>query len=318
VVRRAASTGSATSLQDTAGWTAKSNRASAWTGGLCLERTAGASRRAPAGKTGRAHRSRRSAVRKGRWCTARCALQFRAVDPPLRLPIHYNHLVQGLVYGLLEVAFAQKVHQEGFRAGGRQLRLFAFSRLLGPYVLHREALTIEFPDVVRLVVSSPVEDFVRALGRTLLDRSEAQLGGARLRLESVRFDHPRVPDGAVRFRTLSPVTVFSTVERPDGTRFTYYFEPRSGEFRRLAVQNLARKYEAATGRPYAGPGADVRWVSAERLSVVRYRGGVVKGYTGVLEAEGDPVLLQLALDAGLGAKNAQGFGLLEVVDDRQP
>jgi CRISPR-associated endoribonuclease Cas6 len=236
------------------------------------------------------------------------------VEPPLRLPIHYNHLVQGLVYGLLGEEFAQRVHDEGFSAGERHLRLFAFSRLLGTYALRRESMTIEFPDAVALVVSSPLEDFVRALGRALLDRPSVHLGRVPLRLESVRFDHPRVPPGPVRFRTLSPVTVYSTVARPDGSRFTYYFEPRSGEFERLAFQNLTRKYEAASGRPYAGPGIDLRWRSLARLSVVRYEGGVIKGYTGVFEADGDPALLQLALDAGLGAKNAQGFGLLEVAE----
>jgi CRISPR-associated endoribonuclease Cas6 len=246
----------------------------------------------------------------------RCTLELRALHPPLKVPLHYNQYVQALVYRLLGQELADRVHEEGFPAGARRLRLFAFSRLLGPYALHQEESAISFGERARLVVSSPMEEFVPALARALVDSAGLHIASVAVAVESVRFDHPRVPGDRAVFRTLSPVSVYSTVARPDGTRFTYYFEPRSGEFERLATENLRRKYEALTGRPYAGPGVRWRWRGQPRLAVIRYDRGIVKGYAGTVEGEGDPVLLQLALDAGLGAKNAQGFGLLELAGAR--
>ncbi|MHB1654582.1 MAG: CRISPR-associated endoribonuclease Cas6 [Desulfitobacteriaceae bacterium] len=39
----------------------------------------------------------------------------------------------------------------------------------------------------------------------------------------------------------------------------------------------------------------------------------MKGYSGMMELSGPPPLLQVAIDAGLGSKNAQGCGCLEVM-----
>jgi CRISPR-associated endoribonuclease Cas6 len=53
---------------------------------------------------------------------------------------------------------------------------------------------------------------------------------------------------------------------------------------------------------------------AKRLE--RYKGTWIEGWTGRFLLEGPPELLRLALEAGLGAKNSQGFGYVEEVDER--
>ncbi len=42
-------------------------------------------------------------------------------------------------------------------------------------------------------------------------------------------------------------------------------------------------------------------------SIVYYKGFVVVGFNGQFELTSNPILLQLALEAGLGGKNVQGF-----------
>jgi len=51
-----------------------------------------------------------------------------------------------------------------------------------------------------------------------------------------------------------------------------------------------------------------------RRNIVKYKDFYVKGYTCRLELEGPRELLQLALDAGIGSKNSQGFGCVELVE----
>jgi CRISPR-associated endoribonuclease Cas6 len=49
--------------------------------------------------------------------------------------------------------------------------------------------------------------------------------------------------------------------------------------------------------------------------VTYYKKTVIKGWMGDYELSGDPALLQIALDAGLGAKNSQGYGCCELLGE---
>ena len=42
-----------------------------------------------------------------------------------------------------------------------------------------------------------------------------------------------------------------------------------------------------------------------------FKNTVVKAWSGIYERTGPPDLLRLAFDCGLGAKNSQGFGMIE-------
>jgi CRISPR-associated endoribonuclease Cas6 len=54
---------------------------------------------------------------------------------------------------------------------------------------------------------------------------------------------------------------------------------------------------------------------AKRLE--RYKGTWIEGWVGRFLLEGPSELLRLALEAGLGAKNSQGFGYVVEVDLRR-
>jgi CRISPR-associated endoribonuclease Cas6 len=43
---------------------------------------------------------------------------------------------------------------------------------------------------------------------------------------------------------------------------------------------------------------------------------VIKGWFGIYEKDGDPRLLKLAYSTGLGAKNSQGFGMIDVIKEK--
>ncbi|MBC7262393.1 MAG: CRISPR-associated endoribonuclease Cas6, partial [Chloroflexi bacterium] len=48
-------------------------------------------------------------------------------------------------------------------------------------------------------------------------------------------------------------------------------------------------------------------------AIVLFKGTVIKGWTGLYELNLPEPYFSLAYDAGLGAKNPQGFGMVEVV-----
>jgi len=57
----------------------------------------------------------------------------------------------------------------------------------------------------------------------------------------------------------------------------------------------------------------IQMLNNPKLHILEYKGGIIKGYSGMMELSGPPQLLQVAIDAGLGSKNSQGCGCLEVM-----
>ncbi len=233
------------------------------------------------------------------------------------LPVHYNGLVQGWIYRHLESSLAQKVHLEGWSDGKRRMRFFTFSRLLGD-VRVRDGM-IRFLGDVRLVLASPLEEFLEDLALTLMREGEVNLGSVSFDVRSVEVRHPPFLQSPLLLKALSPITVYSTFETPDGRKKTYYYAPQEFEFAQQVLANLRRKVRAWTGEDIPEEGASFapHRVGNRNLSIVKYKGTVIKGWTGIYRLDAPEPYLRMALDAGVGAKNSQGFGCVEVWEPRR-
>ncbi len=246
----------------------------------------------------------------------RVDLWFRPLDKVF-LPIHYNQLVQGLIYRHLGEVVAQRTHEQGWAIDGkRRLPLFVFSRLRGRFVRQNGHLSFEGP--MTLSLASPVEALLESLALNLMRERYFRLGEAIFELISVEVALPPSYQRPLRLKALSPITVYSTFETPDGRKKTYYYAPQEPEFGRLVLENLRRKIRAWTGEDIPPDGATFRpvKVSNRNLVVARYKGTIVKGWTGIYELDAPEAYFRMALDAGLGAKNSQGFGCVEVWERR--
>ena len=246
----------------------------------------------------------------------RVDIELSPVDEVIILPLHYNAVLQGFIYRHLTARVARWVHDEGWVDGKRRLKLFTFSRLQGAF--HRRGNTLCFAGSVRLTIASPVEDLLESLTVNLVRSGEVQLGTSRVTLVSVEIAMPSPYRRPVLVKALSPITVYSTFETPDGRKKTYYYAPQEPEFGRLVLENLRRKIRAWTGEDIPPDGATFRpvKVSNRNLVVARYKGTIVKGWTGIYELDAPEPYFRMALDAGLGAKNSQGFGCVEVWERR--
>ncbi len=229
------------------------------------------------------------------------------------IPIHYNYLIQAAIYAALPEEMAKRLHDEGFTAGKRSFRLFSFSRLMGRFNLNRNAGTISFPEEISFVITSPDKKIFLALVNNLLTKGRMHLDQSLLVIDEVRFDEQVAEDEVLIVRTLSPVVAYSTLLRPEGGKYTCYYQPGEGEFDKLITSNLAKKFEALHGHQPPEGKVRVRPLDRPRLHVTKYKGTVVKGYTCRLKLNGPRELLQMALDAGLGGKGSQGYGCVEKV-----
>jgi len=242
----------------------------------------------------------------------RMIIRLRPVAAALSVPVHYNHLVQGLIYHHIDPDLAEYLHDQGLSLEGRSFKLFVFSRLFGRFERHGERLV--FRDHLELQVASPIERFIGSLGGRLLHAATVVLGEAEAAVESVSLtEEMDVPDCLV-VAALSPITVYSTLYTPAGGKKTYYYSPFENEFAAQIAGNLRKKYWALFGQE---PPAD--WdlsvepvgISSRHQALAFYKGTVVKGWMGNYRLRGTPALIRLALDAGMGSKNSQGFGMVQ-------
>lgn len=238
----------------------------------------------------------------------RLRLVLEGLGGSLEVPIHYNEVVQGFIYRHLDPELAGHVHDHGYPEGPRRFKLFTFSRFMGRWEKAGERLRFSGP--VTLVVASPVPGFAASLASRLLSRETVHLGNQLARLLALEAEPIPQPSGPVRIKLLSPLTVYCTENRGD-RRYTRYFSPFEEDFAVQVLRNLERKVQLWEGhaRPLTGTFRPLR-VSEKNLHIVRYKGTVIKGWTGIYELHIPPEAFRLAYLSGLGSKNSQGFGCI--------
>ncbi|WP_236860113.1 CRISPR-associated endoribonuclease Cas6 [Candidatus Formimonas warabiya] len=231
-------------------------------------------------------------------------------DSEMELPITYNHLLQAAIYRIIDPELAAFLHERGFETGNRIFKLFAFSRLSGRFSIDKEKGTIKFLEEVKLVLSSPVDRFCQSIANGLLTKDDIYLNHNNVKVEKIVVQNFRIDRERVVLKTLSPVVVYSTLLRPEGRKYTCYFQPGEPDYDSLITNNLRKKYQALYGKDAPEGKVKVRRLGEMRLHVVNYKDTVIKGYSGKLELTGPVELLQMAIDAGFGGKNSHGFGCM--------
>lgn len=235
-------------------------------------------------------------------------------ETEVALPVHYNHHVQAMIYRQIrQPALRDFLHQHGFALGGRRFKLFTFSRLLGRPRLHRAFQQLIFRPPIHLVICSPVPVVLQEIANGLLREGRVRVAEASLEVREVKVRDNVVRNREVVVRMLSPLVTYSTVPVGGGS-YTYYYSPFEPRFRELVLANLAKKYLLVFGRPADETGFEItpKRVGPADLKIVNYKDTVIKGWMGTYRLTGDPQLLEMALSAGLGAKNSQGFGCCEL------
>ncbi len=110
------------------------------------------------------------------------------------------------------------------------------------------------------------------------------------------------------------MTAYETLHAADGRAKTYYYTPTEREFGLLCGVNARRKLLASGGHVCESAPLVVTpagW-QRHRQVIATYKGTVVKAWHGAFRLSGQPELLHVVLDAGLGSKSAQGFGMVEI------
>jgi len=239
----------------------------------------------------------------------RLTLTLQCDQPIFEIPVNYNHLVQAALYRNLSPDFADFLHNQGFMVNNRRFALFVFSRLMGKSEFVPQNKTIRFQNPVRLAIASPVEPFVHDTAQLLM-KEGLQVGPILLRATALDMQLVQIDQPEIVVETLSPVVAYSTLLRPDGRKYTVYFNPTESDFIRIVSENLIRKGRLMFGENSVFQPLVIRTLGRSRKQIVMYKNTIIEAYSGQFVLQGDNRLLQTALEAGLGSKNSAGFGMI--------
>ncbi len=243
-------------------------------------------------------------------------ITFESVESEkIILPISYNHMVQAMIYENIDSDLGDFLHNEGFQKGKRNYKMFTFSRLMGDYYLDKKNGKIIFRNPVKLIISSPYGEFNNSIGYRLLSSEKLQLGNNQVIVKELKVGREEITGEKIEITTLSPIVAYSTLFRADGKKYTYYFNPHEKEFSEIVNNNLKNKYKAFYKEDPPEGDVEINPISRTKVSVVRYKDFIIKGYSGKFTIKGPLLLLELGISTGLGSKNSQGFGCVEIINN---
>ena len=190
--------------------------------------------------------------------------------------------------------------------------MFTFSRLEGRCKLDKGNKQFIYNGDVILHISSPIEKFIEDLANTIVSEGFITIGKQRLKIVELTFPaKPAIGNNKLKIHMLSPLTVYSTLMTYDGRKKTYYFSPYEKEFSSLVNSNAKKKHFLLSGESIKSD-IEIKPLRVKEV-VVMYKDTLIKGWIGHFSLSGPKTLIETTYEAGLGAKNSQGFGMFEVV-----
>ncbi|MFD3157033.1 CRISPR-associated endoribonuclease Cas6 [Haloimpatiens sp. FM7330] len=236
------------------------------------------------------------------------------LQEPIQLPIQYNHILQALILKMLgNEEYQTFLHDEGYGFKKRNYKLYTFSRLQGKFKILKDINKIMFFDRASLLISSYDEKFFKLVVNNSIHKDSLQILGKDIEINNIEASFFNVKDNELKVYTKSPITVYSTFKIDEKNK-TYYYSPYEKEFSEMIRKNLINKYIAFHGKEPEDTDFSIE-ISKRRKpkeSVIVYKGIVIKAWNGEFILKGSTELLNLAYKAGIGSKNSQGFGCLEL------
>jgi len=249
------------------------------------------------------------------------------------IPFNYAYRLSGFLYGVLANAdeqYARFLHQEGYAVSStRRFKLFTFSDLRIPDFrvdaraggIWVNSSYVEW--TVAFYIDTAAEHFIAGLFQDQQCVIASPTHRAEFMIERVETVPTTITGETVRLRTLSPVVIAEKDERG----MDQYLHPADELFGPLLVTNLLGKYQSVglvsgTGQAAELPEVNYRLLPdynpKSRLLTIKEGSRSqtrIRGYFNFdFELSGPPDILELAVLAGVGRYNAEGFGCVRVLD----
>jgi CRISPR-associated endoribonuclease Cas6 len=251
-------------------------------------------------------------------------------DRPLNLPISYNEYLTAIIYGLLgksDPEYATFLHDEGYKVGdtAKRIKPFTYSQLMTPSHcrrIDRETRRIVFsPGPIAWQISSPLGDFIRNVAGGMLAEGAINLGPNSLSIESINVMPCPEFTETMRFTCLTPIVAAKPRPKSEGGGSAYLRPAASPEeFSEVIRGNLLSKYAAVYQQELQDTrfamSFDENYLARDKdrgCKLTQFKGTDILGALAPFTATGNPELIRLGYEAGLGTQTGLGHGMVAMI-----
>ncbi len=221
------------------------------------------------------------------------------------LPHAYQHLIQGMLFNIWkeDPEFAAMLHAVN-DDGRRIFRGFTFGTLQGRFVSQAKSVCYTNPISLTIRTLNPllIEKLIQGIRR----QAHLYIGKNRMEVTHLQVSDRHIETDHIQIRMLTPITVYHT----NDLKQTEFYRPDEKAFYDGIVRNAKRKFQYYTGADYADQFCIIPLFQGlpKRMFTV-YKGSYITAWFGQYALSGSPEILDLLYQTGIGAKNAQGFGM---------
>ncbi len=247
----------------------------------------------------------------------RLKLTFTSNKEVIKLPVHYHHFIQGMLYRNLPDPVSDFLHNIGFFYKKRQFKLFTFSKIFSKgFKIVKDEIKGKiaiFNSPITLYISSAISDYPKEWAEKFIVKDKIFLEKNELFLQQIEVLKPPEFKNFHIVKTLSPITVYRTFNKPDEKKYQQFYFPQNSEFSELLKENIRKKYEIITGRKLQDFTFSITPAGKVKIKKLKFKDTLIQGVEGIFKIKLEPEIFKAIYDAGLGAKNSQGFGMVEIL-----
>lgn len=224
----------------------------------------------------------------------------------IALPLSHKYYIQSMLYAMLCVdpAYADFLHNEGFPSAQKPFKLYTFSDLHGVYRIADKQ--IFFENGFSLTVHAWDTRYVKTMVQFAAHHRDLTLCGQPITLIKYTVQDKHITTEDITVKTRSPITVYTTQNGK-----TVYFSPDTPAFFEALTDNAYRKWQSV--HTDLCPPLRIDPLGTYKKAVTVYKDTYVTAFHGAYRLQGAAPVLDFLYQTGLGSKNAQGFGLFEMI-----
>ncbi|MDI6766846.1 MAG: CRISPR-associated endoribonuclease Cas6 [Bacteroidota bacterium] len=258
------------------------------------------------------------------------------LEPKLRnteIPLSYNYFLSSAIYYWIEQSsptYSKFLHEHGFSVDGntRQFKHFCFSNLNIPRRNITNSRLVVLSAQIEWYIGMPVEETLKHLVIGIFEKQEFYIEREENIFTIAQVEALPEPEfvKTMKFQMLSPLTI-SIPEERNGKILPHYLRPDDERLSEAIKKNILNKYHSLNGNLPENTNFDCsldeKFIhdrgGPERISkLITIKEGHkeetrVRGFMCPITIEGNPKLIKLAYESGLGEKGSLGFGMIEVI-----
>lgn len=258
----------------------------------------------------------------------RFLLTLLPLDNSSLLPLNYQYPLSAAIYKIIQQAdkdYSAFLHDQGYQLeNGKSFKLFSFSDLKVPYRVQGDRMQINGVQA-QLTVSFHIDEAASNFIKGLFINQQLEIGD---KISKARFSVREVqllPDVLAAINDNEPEVILqplsALVVGRKNERDNYDFlSPADSDFAKWLIHNWLEKYKAA--KPETNAEILKKQVSIQLLTPLQNiksrlitikaftpQQTKIRGFVGFrMKVKAPRALLELALNAGMGLYNSQGFG----------